>query len=226
MTNKRRKSNAIQKLKANEVEAIRSKYAPLRDADLTRVGAGDAYTLSDGRVLIVFEDGQGILYPSREQVNALLSTVEKMAAIPPEHPAKKLLPQGKEFVNHVPQLLESLASLLNIEPSVLDKSEKSLDLVEQTVSETGARTFLNPQRLPMLVAYVGEVIRAIRNGKWQMFYDQNTETWEPMIVDPEGRLYQPFALVYQELRRGRQGSIRGATNGALRAHLLSGRRDD
>ncbi len=226
MANKRRKSMKPQRLGAKEVESLRREYTAVPDVNLTNIGSGDAYLLSDGRVLFVFEDGKGILYPSREQVTLLLNSVEKMANEPPEHPVQKLLPQGRDFIGQVQALVEELASVLNMPPSLLDKSEESLDLLEQGIGKFGSRAFLNRERLPMLVAYVGEVIREKQGGQWQMFEEPNTARWEPIIVDLQGRVYQPFALVYQELQRGRRGSIRGATNGVLRSHLLSGRPED
>src|SRR5205823_1275135 len=133
------------------------------------------------------------------------------------------LPQGKDFITQVPQLIDELAVKLKIPREALDKSEGSLDLVDATVHRLGSRKCMEAGVFAPLVAYVGEVIKETTGGKWELRLAEDGETWEPWIVDPRGRNHPPFAIVYRELsERGKRGSIRGAVDGQIRAHLLGG----
>jgi hypothetical protein len=210
-----------QKLSMAEVGALRDAHHAVPDPELTAIGAGQAYVLSDGRVVLVFETGKGILYSSREALLSLVTAVEEMAKTRPEHPAKQLLPQGEKFLAAIDGLVDGLAREIGVHRSELDRTEASLDVLEAGIKRVGAREFLTPALMPMLVAYVGEVMRAATKGRWQMAFDENTSAWEPLVVGEAGQVHQPFALAYTELQRGRAGSIRGAVNGAIRAHLLS-----
>jgi hypothetical protein len=211
------------KLRSSEVKTLLGSGG-VRDAELSQIGAGEALLLPDGRLLFRFEDGKGILYETRDQLVTMLRKLEQNAGSSPKHPAEQLLPQGENFPSHVPELLQALPGILGLPSAALDRTEESLNVVEDAVRRRGYRRILTAERLPALVAYVGEVMRQAVHGKWQMYRDPNTKAWEPVIVDPNDKVYQPFATVYLELQRGAQGSIRGAVHGVLRAHLLSGGR--
>jgi len=61
-------------------------------------------------------------------------------------------------------------------------------------------------------------MREHSNGEW--FSVEAGEVTEPWIRGANGREYAVFAIVYKELRRGRNGSIRGAIDGSLHSHRL------
>lgn len=61
-----------------------------------------------------------------------------------------------------------------------------------------------PPVFGQLVAYVGETIIATLGGAWQMRLGANGETWEPWVVDAEGR--EPRSVQPRLQGAGRVGS--------------------
>jgi hypothetical protein len=115
--------------------------------------------------------------------------------------------------------VDELAREIGVDRSKLDRTEESLDLIEMEVDRVGPSRFMTPMLMPMLVAYVGEVLRAGTNATWRMAFDENTGAWEPLIVGSEGRTYQPFALAYTELLRGRRAHSAEQSTARL-AHIV------
>jgi hypothetical protein len=171
-------------------------------------------------VVLVLEDGKGTLYPSREALIELLVHVESLAEQGPIDPKRSLLPPVDTFLAGIQGQTRHLAHLIGVQ-DVLDGSEASLEAVDRAIQALPREQRMSPQWVTSLVAYVGEIMRTATDGRWDRI-NLSPEEVEPVVVTPDGRILQPFALVYGELRRGHQGSLHGALNGMLRAFRLSG----
>ncbi len=156
------------------------------------------YQNADGKFLVIPgypgqripNQGAGILYDSKEQYLDLLK---------PRHVLYKLLPQGKNFINEVPKLIDDLAVKLSISPEKLDGSEASLGKVEWAVKRLGKRNCLEPEIFPGLLAYIGEVNRQLTEAEWEMRLSNDGETWEPWLLTSRGRYYEFFIELYKQL---------------------------
>lgn len=173
----------------------------------------EAYRLPGDAVLLVFEDGRGRLYESRAELQALANSVVTGRRA---HVLNGLLPAGRTFEASVHKLVAELSD--QVEGS-LDGSEESLDAIDDLVRRQGARTFLKPTEYPRLLAYVGEVVRRVVDGRWQMALSEDDgETWEPWIIGSSGTRHPVSLILVKELQEwDRASSIRGAIAGHLAA---------
>jgi hypothetical protein len=168
--------------------------------------------LADGRALLLLPDGVGVFYESREALESLIRDSEARVAAGPVDPKQTLLPPAEEFLAHVAEHAAKLPTLLpGAEP--LDGSEQSFGRVDEAVWRLRPAARMSPALVTSLVAYAGEYLRDTVNGRWSTV--QSGRSLEPVVIGDDGRMYQPFAVVYLELGRGRQGSIRGALSGVL-----------
>jgi hypothetical protein len=210
------KSRAVS---AREIERILKKTKPSLDAELSRQTFSQAFDLSGGRVLLLRDDGNGRLYESKKELQAMLEEGERRAARGPESICHDF-PQGQAFAEQVPQLVRQLGTELKIDPARLDGSEKSLDAVDKALWRMKPERALSVEVFAPLTAYVGEVIRKATNGRWEMRQASDADkTWEPWIVDPSGRSCPPF-LIYKELSDETPPSVRGWVSGTLASWQL------
>lgn len=186
------------------------------DREMATVIGLKSYRNSRGQSLIMLFGRSGA--DLCDQRDALLDYYRSARQEPPKHLLVGRFPYDQSFPDAVPRLVDELSDTIGIQRTVLDGSEQSLDVVETAVRRIGYQQFLSEKRFASLVAYIGEVIRLATNGQWYM--RQSGNVWEPWIKGSDGRLHPPFAIVYKELIRGRSGSIRGAVNGEIHAHLL------
>ncbi len=180
------------------------------DPEITQLAGLAAHRLPEGGALLVHPSGGGRLYESRVELLAMLDGVARQEVV---HPLRDRLPLGRAFVEEAARLAGELAAQSSGE---LDGTERSLDAVDRLVRRLGARAFLRPEQFQRLVAYVGEVIRAITGGEWQAVLAADGRTWEPWIVEPDGRRHAAFGLVFKELHEwDRSSSVRGVVAGRL-----------
>ena len=248
-----RKKDSVRTLLARSLQALLRESGWSLDSDLTAQISENIYTRaiyksSDGRVLQILEDGAGNVYESIEAWLSLLQSLESLRNQPPVHLLQGRLPQGRNSINQVPELIDGLAVKLDISLQQLDKSEKSLQAVDRAVKRKGQDECLEAEIFAPLVAYVGEVIRQETNGRWEMRAaedsdsreiimqkvdnhweevrvgeiraGENPEVWEPWIIDEQGRSYSAFTVIYDELYESPQCRIHGGVGGQLRSHLL------
>lgn len=131
------------------------------------------------------------------------------------------LPQGKDFVIKVPELIDELSAKLQISKDELDYSESSLEGIDEAIQRIGRFKCLEAEIFAPLVAYVGEVIKQSTEGRWELILAADGVTWEPWIIDSHGRFHPPFAIVFRELyEEDQEASIRGAVLGQIQSHLL------
>lgn len=177
--------------------------APEPDPEVAEFGIAGAYRFPDGRELLVLGDGKGRLYESRAD---LLAMSRDVASRKPVSPFGALLPLGRDFAAQAPRLAAEL------DLPVLT----GLPRLDDFVKRLGARACREPAVFGALVAYVGETIIAARGGGWQMRPGTDGASWEPWVVDADGRSHAPFGLVFKELAEwGPQASLTGAVAGHL-----------
>ncbi len=168
----------------------------------------EAFDLVDGSVLLLFDNGKGRLHRSKEELQAALKQLGQRARQGPESVCRDL-PHGQAFAEQVPQLVRLLPAKLNLGAAQLDGTEASLDAVDTALHRMRHRKMLRPDVFAALTAYVGEVIRNVTKGRWEMRRGSDFEqTWEPWIVDTSGRIYAPFNIYKELLEYGRSGSLR------------------
>lgn len=182
------------------------------DTELTANVQGDLYisaiyTGPDGRLLTVLKDGAGRLYDSREAWLSQFESIEALRKQDPVHLLHGRLPQGQNFPNEVPNLLDELAVKLSILVEQLDKSKNSLKKVDQALRRKGRSKCLEAEIFAPLVAYVGEVIRQKVGGHWEMRANYYGDVWEPWLIDAQGRCIPIFSSVYDELYEEARCSI-------------------
>ncbi|HLK99677.1 MAG TPA: hypothetical protein VK539_03795 [Myxococcaceae bacterium] len=188
--------------------------------DLQERVPGKPLLLQDGQIVLVFEDGRGTLYPSRDALVDLMERAEELVKQGPIDPKQTLLPPVDVFIDQVKEHASRLAGLLGIHHS-LDGSGESLRIVDMAVYKLSKEQRMSPEVVSSLVAYVGEILRSATSGSWTTISPSPREL-EPVVVGQNGVVLQPFAIVYGELLRGRRGSLQGATNGVLGAVLVEG----
>jgi hypothetical protein len=207
-------------ISAKRVRSLLSEQESRVDTELQKRTPGQPLLLKDGQVVLVFEDGKGTLYPSRDALIELLDRVEALAKQGPVDPKRWLLPPSATFLAEVQQQAARLVRLMGSQEA-LDGSVASLAAVDKTLQALSREERMSPDWVSSLVAYIGEIMRTTTDGHWAQSSPSPGED-EPVVVTRDGKILQPFALVYGELRRGRQGSLQGATNGALHAHRFGG----
>lgn len=207
-------------ISAARVRSLLLSQASRADTELQKRVPGQPLLLEDGQVVLVLEDGKGTLYPSREALIELLDLVESLAEQGPIDPKRSLLPPVDTFLAGLREHAGNLSHLVGLQ-GALDGSEASLKAVDRVVQALPREQRMSPKWVTSLVAYIGEIMRTATGGHWAQISPSPGEM-EPVVVARDGRILQPFALVYGELRQGRRGSLQGALNGALRASRLGG----
>jgi hypothetical protein len=122
-----------------------------------------------------------------------------------------LLPQGENFVEQIPMLINELSKILRLSPEELDFSEASLEKVDAKLKRLGRKKCLQPPIFPALVAYTGEVFRQRYQGEWHMKHDNlDKRVWEPWVVIPSSNNACRIALGLYDAFMERSLSIRKA----------------
>src|SRR5260370_14027381 len=116
------KKPKMRRLTKEEVHSILRKEQQRQDDKLSSGSASIAYDLPNGRLLLVLEKGRGVLYESKDEVLLMLNSVRDRQV---SHLLQGRLPQGKDFIAQVPQLIDELAVKLKIPKEALDESEGS-----------------------------------------------------------------------------------------------------
>ena len=193
-----------------------------RHHELSEYLGFEFFVLGDGRALIVLGSDQGLLYASFDEFQAMQRELRERQARGPVHVLQDLLPDGREFVRHLPELLTKLPLYLGLPESALDFSKESLQFVDDAITRLGSDRVLRPDHFSALTAYVGEVIRVAVNGKWDMRLDDSGAVWEPWIVDPAGGAYAAFMFV-RSLYEDEMPSLHGFVLGQLQSSRLGPR---
>jgi hypothetical protein len=110
---------------------------------------------------------------------------------------------AEDFIEQIPQFVEALPKLLNLTPADLDYSAESLRKIERKLKRLGYDNCLQPPIFPAVVACLGEMMRRqIPNSTWKTRLSEDGKTWEPWVVDPQGRVCNPWLDLYDDLAEG------------------------
>lgn len=181
----------------------------------------DVYELEDGRVLLVSRRTQ----PTATQYHSLDSFLllrrywnQKFKALKGnEHILTENFPYQENFINEVPHLVNQLAERFTISDSLLDNSLKSLRHVDKAIKRIGQLESLKEDIFPLLIAYVGEVIKQQTGGCWQIrcVTLRSIVVWEPLIIAKNEREFLPFYIIYKQLYENLPFSLEGAVTGYI-----------
>jgi hypothetical protein len=171
-------------------------------------GSGPAYVSDQGELLLFSNTGKSVLYASRKDLMDSLEESRKRP--PPTHVLEGLLPQGPHFIEAVPALIDELAAKLGLAREALDNSLESLDLVEKTIKakiRPRKRILEIPNLFAAIVAYTGEVGRALTGGRWQL-NEVHGGIWEPYVLfDNDNDYLNPFFETYRNIVERRYGGL-------------------
>ncbi len=208
-------------LTQREVETLLREVPYARHAELSQRLSHEFLVLADGRALLQLFDGSGSLIESFEDYMRAREIGRTLMGAGHVHPLRLLITDGSTFPDRVPQLLDQLPALLNVEARAFDYTEDSLAVIDDVLRRDGSARFLTPEVFPALTAYVGEIIRVTTQGRWDMRFNATDQVWEPWIVDPQGLEYPAF-MFFKELYEYDESvsSLQGFVGGQLRAHLL------
>jgi hypothetical protein len=139
------------------------------------------------------------------------------------HVLDGLLPQGKDFTNQIPELIKQLSSQINMPFEELDYSEDSVRRVENKLRRMGRKTWLEPALFSSVLAYMTEMLRrSVPEGHIRMRLYKDDKTWEPWVVDGEGRVAQVFLMIYDAMVEGPFMIQWHRIEGHLRSHPPNG----
>ncbi len=115
-----------------------------------------------GKIRTISVPGYGVLYQSEGSFND---------ATRPRHMLEDLIPDGRELVSNIPQLVARLEKRLGVGSGKLDYSRGSLRRIDGYIagyhsSHTTAQT--DPRLFQELTAYYGETLRRTFNGEWRV----------------------------------------------------------
>jgi hypothetical protein len=111
-----------------------------------------------------------------------------------------VFPYGADFPLHIAGLIRDLAARLDITESALDRSLRSLELVEEGVRAFGGGPRAVTEIFANLVAYMGEVLIDRNGGSWYMLWRPDHRVWEPYVVTESGEFCDPFTHLHDQLR--------------------------
>ena len=180
----------------------------------------EARLLPDGRLLLYFGEGEkGTLYPSREALEQVQrENVGEYAR--PLARMRALLPPVADFLRDVEVHATSLGGRIGVPDSVLDRTEESLDAVDEGLLQLKPARRMKPELVTALVAYVGLVLIRAGDGHWTRTYPRGVTVVvdgpEPRLAVRDGRIFMPFDIVTAELDHGEWGSLRRAVADVLR----------
>ncbi|MDZ4765473.1 MAG: hypothetical protein SGI73_13050 [Chloroflexota bacterium] len=111
-----------------------------------------------------------------------------------------LLPQGADFIAHIPALIEQLPDVLPVPKDALDFSLDSLKHFDHAIRKVGITNCYSPIIIPPMIAYGGEVLRRATHSEWEMRQPRDfPNVWEPWLRDKRGIYRAPWYAVVSAL---------------------------
>jgi hypothetical protein len=191
-------------IKKSEARAVLAEGVWTQDPEFSD-GCGPAYVSDKDELLLFNNTGKSVLYASRQ---ALIKRREEFSSLPaPTHVLEGLLPQGPHFIEAVPALIDELAQKLGLPREALDES---LDVVEKAIKakiRPRKRILEIPNLFAAIVAYTGEVGRALTGGRWQL-NEVHGGIWEPYVLfDNDHDYLNPFFETYRNIVERKYGGL-------------------
>jgi hypothetical protein len=194
-------------LKKSEAESLLTDGQWTPDPEFTDSSC-NAFVSDRGELLLVLNGRRSVLYESRAEEKAYLDQLKKLPA--PTHVLEGLLPQGPHFIEAVPALVNELAEKLGLPREALDNSLESLDVVEKAIKakiRPRKRILEIPNLFAAIIAYTGEVGRALTGGRWQL-NEVHGGIWEPYVLfDNDHDYLNPFFETYRNIVERKYGGL-------------------
>ncbi|MBK9264012.1 MAG: hypothetical protein IPM54_29945 [Polyangiaceae bacterium] len=193
-------------IKKSEAKALLAEGHWTPDPDFSSTIC-DAFVSERGELLMLLKQGRSVLYASRAEEKAFVDAISKS---PATHVLEGLLPQGPQFIEAVPGLVDELAVRLQLPRESLDGSLDSLDVVEEALLKKirpRSRILEIPNLFASIIAYTGEVGRKLTGGHWHL-NEVHGGIWEPYILfDNDSNYLNPFLEPYKSIAERRRGGL-------------------
>ena len=182
------------KIKKTEVEQLVKEFGGrvdrgiLDSIPLDLYGNEEIYRLSNNRILLKLDKGDGMLYNSVKDILEIYST-NWLARIPKA---------DEKFLKHIPVLIEALSDTLKLN---LKSSDRLADLskLDSAILERGGITSVNAEdHLLQLAAYCGQVVVNETGGIW-VVKRENGGGPQLFVKGADGKLYDPYNTVLAEI---------------------------
>lgn len=146
------------------------------------------------------------IYDSLQQVTNAQKRYEqfKERGVTSEHFYKKISDRyGQKFSTAVPQLIDSLPLLLNIDREQLTLDSTGMDIVDEALHWIGTDYTKFNQWFPHVLAYYGECfIKLKHDGEWVNQYDEEDKVWIPVVKLKDGTFAWDWREFYKSLSEG------------------------
>jgi hypothetical protein len=125
----------------------------------------DAYSLPDGRTLVVAGEASARLYTAHELKEALARIKQPTGHSMHYLEGREL---GEDFPSRVPALLDRCRTWVEDNGGRFELSLEGLEAMDIICERVGRESCFEPDLYPMLVAAAGEVMRRSKNGWWEV----------------------------------------------------------
>jgi len=146
------------------------------------------------------------IYETLQQVRDAQTQYEafKNKGVTSEHFFQKISDKyGEKFPEFVPQLIDTLPSILNFDKEQLSFDDLGIDLVDEALKWNGTDYKLFDIWFPSILAYYGQCyITAKQDGKWSMNFDKENKVWIPEIILNDGFSAWDWRSFYKDLYEG------------------------
>jgi hypothetical protein len=130
------------------------------------------------------------LYHAIEDVRAQQSQYERLTAegYRSEHFYQKISDKyGRNFPEHVRQLVNALPALLNFDEEQLSFDFDGLKIIDEAIKWNATNYALFDKWFPSALAYFGEFyIKNRKRGSWNATFDSEHKVWIPEVLLPDG----------------------------------------
>jgi ribosomal protein S24E len=197
---------------------INHKLSPIEQMVYVADFFGNLYKSENGYYILVDEvnqkNGAGNkmrilnlrIYDSLEQVRQAQKKYEvfKNKEVTSEHFYQKISDKyGENFPKFVPQLIDTLPTLLNFDKEQLSTDSAGIDLVDEALKWNGTNYELFDTWFPSVLAYYGECyIKNKQEGKWTMYFNKESKVWIPEVKLGNGTSAWDWIDFYKDLYEG------------------------
>jgi len=95
---------------------------------------------------------------------------------------------GKDFPRFVPQLIDSLSTLVNIDKAQLTLDSTGLALLNVAIKWNDTNDAFFDSCFPSILAFYGQsYISNVPGSKWFMYLDKKSNIWVPEVIRHNGK---------------------------------------
>ena len=188
------------------------------------------YELDDGSFLYVFDQkedyigGKGDIYPKEyffrwvDWAKRVKKDYSNGRGSSVEHWHYYSTNKG-QIINRVDELISDLVIELKIETQILDRSYKSLDIINKRAESYGAENLIK-NLYDNLICYVGEVLKRRVKGEWKLCNEAFGINFPYIDIGNSNVKYMPINVVWSEIGGLNEMNFRTATANEVRRHAL------